>query len=384
MTSEKQLPSIEDEIEGEPEMDRSDRADPLEIAEKITGDRFEEWYADREFAENIKSGQSYFNGPSKFKKPGKFNPSELLNCHRKTYYKKLNAPKEQEAPNAIFYIGSLIEEQLVEEFISDEVTDEETYQQNDIWVNFSIPSDLGDLEVNGSTDPVIVDENGSAILPTEIKTTSDTEYLDGPKETHKAQAHAYMIGLSQKYDRMIDRAVLMYIGRSNQFDPVRYLLDFDKQFWQNRVIEWMKKNAYYHTFGKLPPAQPERDWECDYCDFKNRCGKGEDFYQNEGPVGFLPVFEYPQTRVKEYLEEHESAKLTPTLAHQHPELTDGYDVYNWQCDTCESTFKWDEINWKMGEKPPKCPDCRPDNEYLKGPNPEEQYKTATDLQEVGE
>lgn len=383
MSSEKKLPTVDD-IGFDQAQSESDRVDPLEIAKKITGEQFEEWYDEKEFADNIKAGQSYFNGPSKFKKPGKFNPSGLLSCHRKSYYKKLNAPKEKEAPNAIFYIGSLIEEQLVEKFISAEITDEKTYQQNDIWVSFTIPSDLGDLELKGSTDPVIVDENGSAILPTEIKTTSDTDYLSGAKETHKAQAHAYMIGLSKKYDRMIDRAVLMYIGRNNQFDPVRYILDFDREFWQERVIEWMKTNTYYHTFGQLPPGEPERNWECDYCDFQNRCGKGEDFYGNERPVGFLPLFEYPKSRVEEYLQAHDSAKLTPTLAHQHPDLTEEYGVYEWECEACGSTYKWDEISWTPGDKPPKCPECRPENEYLQGPDPKDQQTIDTRVNSTGE
>ena len=61
-------------------------------------------------------------------------------------------------------------------------------------------SEAGDLVLKGSTDPVVVDADGTPVLPTEVKTKNSLEYLDEPNEHHKAQLHAYMLGLSQKYD----------------------------------------------------------------------------------------------------------------------------------------------------------------------------------------
>lgn len=378
MSSDNTVPSGQKSWSIDEELDETQSSQVTQLASNITGDEFTQWYQEKTFKQNVQNGQTYFNGPSKFKHPGKFTPSELLSCHRKTYYKKLNAPKENPAPNAIFYIGSVIEEDLVEEFIRDKVTDDSTYQQNDLWVNFSIPSSLGDIELNGSTDPVVVDEDGIPLLPTEIKTTSDTQYVEAPKETHKAQAHAYMYGLTEQHDRPIDHVVLFYIGRNNRFEPKEFVLEFDSEFWTDRVIPWLKESTYYQTFGLLPPNEPERDWECDYCDYRSRCGRGDDFYSDEDVIGFLPLFEYPRTNVINYLEAHSDAGLTPSLAHLYPDLTDKYEVHDWQCSSCGSRFTWDEFDWNPDSQPPKCPECSPENEYLSGPKPSEQRSVNVD------
>ena len=53
----------------------------------------------------ILNGKPYFNGLSDLKPPRRFSPGELLNCHRKTYYKHLNAPEENADHRGRFYTG---------------------------------------------------------------------------------------------------------------------------------------------------------------------------------------------------------------------------------------------------------------------------------------
>jgi len=42
----------------------------------------------------------------------------------------------------------------------------------------------------------------------------------------------------------------------------------------------------------------------------------------------------------EYLEAHTDAdaKLTPTLAHAHPDLVEEYGAFDWSCPRCDNTY----------------------------------------------
>lgn len=47
--------------------------------------------------------------------------------------------------------------------------------------------------------------------------------------------------------------------------------------------------------------------------------------------GLLPLLEYPEDAVREYIEAHaeDGLKLTPTVAHQYPGLVRKSGVYDW-------------------------------------------------------
>jgi CRISPR-associated exonuclease Cas4 len=345
------------------------------IADLLVDADFEDWYKRYQFAENIRNDQPYFNGPSKLKSPGKFSASELLKCHRKIYYKHLNAPEETADPKGIFYFGNKFEEELAERFIIDAVTEPDTYLRNSIWTQLDIDTDIGTIKVNGSTDPTVADENGEPILLTEIKTSSSIEYRSEPQERHLAQAHVYMQGLSEKFESEIRDAIFLYADRES-LQAKTFHVEFDQEFWEDRVVEWMRKNTYYRLFEPLPPAEPEEEWECDYCAYQNRCGQTSERYEDEAASGLLPLYtEYPRDKVVEYVESHAGAKLTPSLAHKYPELADQYDVFDWQCSNCDTHLNWDAISWD-GDEAPRCPLCEAGDESgtLSGPAPAEQHQ----------
>jgi len=355
------------------------------IARLIVNTDFEDWYRQYQFAENIRNGTPYFNGPSKLKPPGRFSPSELLKCHRKIYYKHLNAPEENADPKGIFYFGNQFEEDLAEEFIADAMSGLNTYLRNSLWTQIEIDTDMGTIVVNGSTDPVVVDEDAEPILLSEIKTSSSLKYTSSPKEHHLAQAHAYMEGLSRKFDLEVRDVVFLYADRES-LQAKTFHVEFDNEFWENKVVDWMERNTYHRVFGFLPPAEPEQEWECKFCPYKNRCGQSSGLYEDEDAAGFLPLYtDYPREKVVEYLEAHAEAKLTPSLAHKYPGLTDQHDVFDWQCSECDTQYSWNEISWS-GDDGPECPSCNAADEtgYLRGPTPAEQHHIeAVERQEEG-
>ncbi|MFP9062328.1 PD-(D/E)XK nuclease family protein [Natrialbaceae archaeon A-chndr2] len=337
--------------------ERIDQANDGELLESISMDRFREWFRERQFRRNIEEGKPYFNGPSTVPPPRRHSPSQLLQCHRKITYRQCNAPSETKDPDGIFWIGSWFEEDLALSFLKDAVVGDDEYVTNSLWVDFTVQTDAGELQIKGSTDPVIVDSDANPLLLTEIKTKQSVESVESPNVHHRAQAHAYMKGLSEKYDRNVAEAVILY-GSRETLDIKAFHVDFDPWFWRSTALDWAATHTTYRLNEELPPADPEFDWECRFCSYRERCGRGDTTYDDLGPGGFLPLHEYPREKVRTYLEAHDNAKITPTLAHCYPRLADTYEVHDWRCTRCSETYSFGSVTWD-GEiqNPPQCKSC---------------------------
>jgi CRISPR-associated exonuclease Cas4 len=361
-------------------MASSERTDRL--TKRISPESFAEWYAEREFAQNIREGKPYFNGPSPVPDPERHSPSNLLQCHRKIAYRQANAPEEREPPEGIFWSGQLFEEDVVVPYLQDAVAGEDTYVRNSMWIDDTVTTPDGEqLRFKGSTDPVIVDSESEPLLVTEVKTKSSLDDLDEPNRHHRAQVHTYMHGLDEEYDRPVDDAVIIYGGRTSM-DVRVFEVPFSAAFFE-RVLDWAATHTRYRESGTLPPADPEFDWECSFCSFQHRCGQSDRPFADVGPDGFLPLVEdYPRERVVEYLQSHDGTRLTPTLARRYPDLVDCYGVHDWVCQRCSATYPAQDLDSECGEvahndsiaDSPLCPACA--NEHvpvpLKGPAPDDQ------------
>lgn len=347
-----------------------------DVVDCISQQSFATWYDERQVEQNILEGQAYFNGPSPPKDPELHTPSKLLQCHRKASYARQNAPREGSSPEGLFWVGSAFEENIIVPYLQD-ITPDEVYVQNSLWVDTTISQDGTQVQIRGSTDPAIVTETADPVFLTEIKTTSSLEHLDGPKEHHKAQLHAYLYALAETNDIDKIEGLLVY-GSRKTLDIRTFQIRFDPEFWE-RVVEWMIAQTEYEQEDELPPATPERAWECNYCSFKHRCGQADTPHADTGCTGLLPMFdEYDRDNLTEYLNAHADAgaKLTPTLAHKFPDLADTYGAYDWSCPRCSETFTWNTVDWDGDtSSPPFCPNCIADGELLalSGPDPTEQH-----------
>ena len=328
------------------------------LLDNITATRFKKWYQNREFRQNIRDGKPYFNGPSSVPPPERHSPSKLLQCHRKVYYRQENAPEEQDDAEGILWTGRRIEEDVVLPFLQDVVSTDQTYVRNSMWIDFTVEVQGNELRVKGVTDPVLVDKESNPLLPTEVKTTSSIEYKDSPDRRHRAQLHAYLAGLSAEHDRSLTGGVVIYVSRET-FEIKVFHVEFDAEFWNKTVMSWANTHTEYRLDDELPPAQPEVDWECEYCSYRERCGKGDRPHADKGPRGFLPgVASYPRNKVEAHLKAHDGVKLTSTLAEEYPELTQKYDVKMWQCPSCTTSFRNSEISAEPGTgSRPLCPNC---------------------------
>lgn len=358
----------------------SELDEPDVLSDRISGETFDRWHKERKYQQNILEGNHYFNGPAQLTPPRRLSPSKLLQCHRKTVYKQRNAPEESGDPTGIFWFGEEFEEQIVVPFLQEVVVGQSEYVANSLWVDYTVETDAGELRIKGATDPVIVTADEEPVLLTEIKTRQSVDNTDAPSRRHKAQTHAYLKGLSEKYDRTISEAVILY-GSRTTFDIKPFKIEFDPYFWRETVLDWAQNHAEYRLNEELPPAEPESNWECDYCSYQERCGKGQRQFDDIGAKGLLPGYTgYPREKLVDYLEAHDQAKLTPSLAHSHPDLADEYGALDWKCRGCGDSVAWDAIEWDGDtSKPPQCPECaNKGSTVLVDPAPDEQLGDETD------
>lgn len=347
------------------------------VAGRISSTTFDQWYREREYQQNIREGTHYFNGPGKIRTPERHSPSSLLQCHRKTSYKQLNAAEETGDPTGIFWVGSRFEEDVVVPYLQGEVVGDGEYVTNSLWVDYTVDTDSGELRIKGETDPVIVTSEAEPILLTEIKTKRSVENVEKPNPHHKAQAHAYLKGLSEKYDRTVSDAIILY-GSRTSFDIEVFRIEFDPYYWRKTVLNWAANHTEYRLNDELPPADPEYNWECKFCSFRERCGEGELKFEDIGSEGLLPGFTgYPKEKIKEYLQAHDWAKLTPSLAHRYPVLAEKYGAFDWKCRGCSRSVPWDNVEWDGDSaSPPSCPTCAGGDpvSVLAGPAPAAQRR----------
>ncbi|MDZ5811535.1 PD-(D/E)XK nuclease family protein [Halorubrum sp. AD140] len=354
---------------------------PQVVVDRVSNRAFNKWNAEQQFQNNILEGKAYFNGPSPEKPPERHSPSQLLQCHRKASYARKNAPREGTPPEGLFWIGSEFEEQVIVPFLQDVATTEDTYVTNSVWIDAEIPVANTTLRIRGSTDPVIVNADAEPLFVTEIKTTKSLDHLDKPKQNHKAQLHAYLYALNDEYDHGVTNGMIVY-GCRTTLDIEVFTVAFDREFWENTVIPWLEAQTSYEEAGELPPATPERDWECSYCSFKHRCGEADTPYADVGYDGLLPLFTgYDRQNLLDYLKAYEDAdaRLTPTLAHQFPDLAREYGAYEWGCPGCGATYSWDTLEWDGNtDSPPVCPRCAESGELLtvSGPEPNDQLSLS--------
>lgn len=345
-----------------------------DLAHEINSERFHEWNRERRFVRNIQEGKAYFNGPRPVPEPTRHSPSELLQCHRKIAYRQQNAPGERSDPRGIFWFGTRFEDEIALPFLQEAVTGSDTYACNSLWVDFDADTDVGEIRIKGETDPVIVDSSGEPLLLTEIKTKRSVTDIQKPNDHHKAQAHAYMKGLSEKHNRSVTDAIILYGGRT-QLDIKVFYIEFDPFFWTDTVLDWATEHTVYRLNNTLPPAAPEYEWECEFCPYRGRCGRSDAPFKDLNSTGLLPLTKYPRNKLNDYLEAYPGGKLTPTTAHQYPELMERYKVYNWRCERCAIEFSYQTIEWDGAvSNPPLCPSCCDDNTpaSLRGPIPENQ------------
>ena len=284
-------------------------------------------------------------------------------------------PQETAAPDGIFSIGSWVEEDLVQPWLDRLAREYDAYLAQDLYVKGTFQGDVGKIKIAGKTDPVFCDRHGVPVLVTEVKSKASlTRTGNLPSRHHKAQLHAYQYGIAQEFEIDPPMGVVIYVGKK-RFDGHVESVEYDPFFFADVIRPWCEALTVARLEDILPEPEPCQGWECDLYEYRERCGEGDDTPWTYVPAdhGFLLFFEYPKESVIEYLQSHPEGALTPTLAHQHPDLAESYNVAEWLCTRCTNRCEWTDVDWDGDiDEPPLCPSCMSENipVTLTGPTPD--------------
>lgn len=352
--------------------------DSVTLRDLVLDTDFREWYREREHRRNARAGKFSRNTPSEPPAPHVHRPHTLLTCHRKQRYREANAPAEEPTPAGRFWIGTRIEEDLVLEYLSS-LAPADVLVGNSLWIDATVETAAGELDIRGLTDPVFATRDGLPLLPIEVKTKRSLSNLDEPAARHRAQLHAYIFGLSATRDVDLSRGLVLYVGRDD-LDARAFDVPFDETFWEERVLPWLAAQTHYRRESGLPPSVPERDWECDFCEFRHRCGKTDAPVVDAGFDAFVPGHKYPRDRVEAALAAGDDRSLTPTLAATYTDLAPEVAVTPLTCEACGATVPFSGVDW-AGREPPTCDRCAESGRFARLRDPVPKSAPVVDLSE---
>ncbi len=203
---------------------------------------------------------NYLSREKRQKQMGRYYPSEIGGCIRKTWF-SYKIPKETDKDVVrIFEAGNMVHE-LIAEVIKSEKNPEIELVESEL------PFILNekDFVVSGRIDNIILIKVNDEKALLEVKSA---KFLPNePKDNHIAQLQLYMHATG------IHQGIILYIQKDNlQADWFR--IDYNEKDVMN-ILE--KFNVLHNCLknSKLPIAEAkiekDKNWMCSYCEYKGEC-----------------------------------------------------------------------------------------------------------------
>ena len=205
---------------------------------------------------------NYFQRSKREKTIGRYYPSEIGGCLRKTYF-SYKIPKEIDKDTIkIFEAGNNLHELVSNIFKSKKNQDIELLEEE-----MPFKQDEGEFIISGRIDNLILAKEQNKKILIEVKST---KFLPSEaKQDHISQLQLYM------HNTNIHDGTILYIQKDNL-----QAKSFDFPYDKNQAEEIIKRfHGLHHCLKQniLPPAEskliPEKSWACDYCEYKNECDK---------------------------------------------------------------------------------------------------------------
>jgi len=200
-----------------------------------------------------------------YKNIGKYYPSEIGGCLRKTWYSYKQPKPTDTALMRIFQAGNMLHD-FVEQVIKSKKNPEVKLLQSEMPIKFKEKNFI----VSGRIDNLILVKIENRKVLVEVKSC---KYL--PKEfkkDHEMQLQLYM------YATKIHEGILLYIQKDN-LQTVWFDVPYNKKT-VDKILERFNKLHNSLIISKIPEAEakhdPDRDWMCKKCPWQEECWSRED------------------------------------------------------------------------------------------------------------
>lgn len=197
---------------------------------------------------------------------GKYYPSEIGGCMRKTWY-GYKHPQETKADLIrIFEIG-----EIIHDFVVDVLKSEKTPEVELIGAEVPFKINMKDYVVSGRVDDLILVKADGKKMLIEVKSTGNIDYVHYPKLNNELQLIFYMFATK------IHNGALLYVDKRNLKSKI-----FEVKYEEARAVEVISRFNNLHKSlveGLLPKPEAkldeETEWMCRYCEYKDKCDKDE-------------------------------------------------------------------------------------------------------------
>ncbi len=197
---------------------------------------------------------------SRPKTVGRYYPSEVGSCLRKTWF-SFKFPVEFDAEKRrIFETGNILHEYVVHVFKSGKTPEVELLKSEMPFV-----MNCGEFVVSGRVDDVLLVKSSGKTVLVEVKSAS--RMPRGPSKHHAAQLQFYMHATG------VHNGALLYVEK-NTLNSIVYTVPYD----EHAAADGIQRFAVLHK-ALLEDAAPEPEaklrndmrWWCDYCEYNERC-----------------------------------------------------------------------------------------------------------------
>tara|TARA_Y100000310_G_scaffold318706_1_gene373087 strand:+ start:542 stop:1198 length:657 start_codon:yes stop_codon:yes gene_type:complete len=189
---------------------------------------------------------------------GKWSPSSFGRCYRYQYWNRMN--EKHSNPVDVYAMKTFALGNLIGGYIQGIISGQ---------VLSVIESNISTVDCEAYADIELQDEivELKTIHPFGFKQLKKKDFDITQSKIHNIlQCMYYAIKLTKNKGRLV------YISKDTM--EIKEFV-FDTVDWINRVDEELRILNSFWKQKKLPPAMARLSWDCNYCNFKNKCKGGE-------------------------------------------------------------------------------------------------------------
>jgi CRISPR/Cas system-associated exonuclease Cas4 (RecB family) len=195
---------------------------------------------------------------------GRYYPSEIGMCIRKTWYSYLYPKGLEPKLLKIFSLGNMIHDYVAKVFESSKNPHIELVKSE-----FPFKEKVDDFLISGRIDNLILVKENNTNLLVEVKSTSDVTYVSEPSPHNIDQLQLYL------HFTGIKDGILLYVDKKNMISKVFYI-SYNKDH-AAKTIDKFRKLHICLTKEIVPEPESRMDkkrkWMCRMCEYREKCYK---------------------------------------------------------------------------------------------------------------
>ena len=195
---------------------------------------------------------------------GRYYPSEIGTCLRKTWYSYTDPKPTETELIKVFEVGN-----MVHDFIAKVIKSDKNPHVDLLESELPFKIDMKDFVISGRIDDLLLLKENNMKLLVEVKSTKALGMQDKASPQHVMQLQLYM------HQLQIHDGVVLYVEKNNLHTKA-----FDIKYDEKVAAEALNRFAKLHKHLSekkipVPEARLKHDmfWMCNYCEWREECYK---------------------------------------------------------------------------------------------------------------